>query len=73
MKIRFLRAVLVDVEKPRLDEVWDHLYQKWDEVKVENISVCGRVATMKTYEGDILTNVPLESFEEVKEKAKVVL
>jgi hypothetical protein len=73
MKVRFLRSVLVDVEKTRLNEVWDHLYSKWDEVKVESISVVGKFATIKTYDGDYLTNVPIGSFEEVKAKEKAVL
>ena len=70
MKIRFRRAVLVEVEKTRLQENWDHMYQKWDEIKIESFIPHGRMATIKTIEGDLILNVPLDSFESVEDVKK---
>ena len=65
MKIRILKNVLVEVEKPRLQEVWDKQLYKWDELNVESINVTGKSADICTYEGDILLNVPIEVYEVV--------
>lgn len=70
MKIRFLRDVSVDVEKPRLKEVWDKTFSRWTELKVEQVYVEGSVATLKTYEGDVLVAVPIDSFMEIPEEKK---
>ena len=64
MKIRFTRNVLVEVIKPRLEETWDKEYRKWEELKVESIVGEDKV-TITTKEGDILLDVPLNSFEYV--------
>jgi len=65
MKIRFLKSVLVDVQKARLDEVWDKQYSRWDELNVESLSCSGKKATIYTTEGDTLIDVPVEAFEKV--------
>lgn len=65
-KIRFNQSVTVDLEKPRLDEVWDKTFRRWEEVRAEEI-ISGEDgwSDVVTYDGDILRNVPSESFEVV--------
>jgi hypothetical protein len=70
MKIRFRRTITVDVEKTRLQEVWEHMYQKWDEVQVESVTKVGDVATIRTISGDFLFNVPQDAFETLTEEVK---
>ncbi len=65
MKVRIKKTVLVEVEKPKLGEVWDKQLQRWDELYVENINVAGRFAHLTTYEGDTYIGVPVEAFEVV--------
>jgi hypothetical protein len=65
MKIRILKNVLVEVEKTRLQEVWDKQLYKWDELNVESINVAGKSADICTYEGDILLAVPTDYFVEI--------
>ena len=62
MKIRFVKNVLVEVIKPRLEETWDKEYRKWEELKVESIIGEGNKVTITTSQGDILIDVPLDSF-----------
>lgn len=65
-KIRFKQNVTVDIEKPRLEEVWDKTYRRWDEVRAEEIINGGDgLSDVVTYDGDILRNVPSEAFEVV--------
>ena len=63
MKIRILKNVLVEVEKTRLQEVWDKQLYRWDELNVESINVVGKSADISTYEGDIFLNIPVDSYE----------
>jgi hypothetical protein len=69
MKIRFLRTITVDVEKPRRNEtdLWTKSFNKWDEVRVEDIFVSGHTATLKSYEGEFYFPVPVDSFERLPE------
>ena len=66
MKIRFLKSVLVEVEKTRLQEVWDKQFQRWDELQAESINYAGKSAQICTREGDTILDVPVDSFEVVK-------
>jgi hypothetical protein len=66
MKIRFIRNVLVEVEKTKLQEMWDYHYPKWKELLVESINYSGKSATICTMDKDILADVPIDSFEVVK-------
>lgn len=66
MKIRFVKNITADVEKIRLGEVWDKYFQRWDELSIENIHCSGRSADLVTYDGDIILNVPIDSFEVLK-------
>ena len=66
MKIRILRNVLVEIEKTRLDEVWDKSLQWRDELHVENINVDGKYANLTTYEGDVILQLPTDAYEVVK-------
>jgi len=38
MKIRFIKNVLVIVEKPKLQEDWNRYIRKWTEIKIEAIT-----------------------------------
>ena len=73
MKIRFLRSITVDVEKPRLNEIWDKSFNRWDTIQVEEFFITGKTATLKTYDGDWLVAVPTDSFEKIKEEKKQVV
>ena len=63
MKIRFIRNVLLEVEKPKLEEFWDKQFYKWDEVEVESIIRNSNCVTIITSTGDGLLDVPSDSFE----------
>jgi len=63
MKVRMLKDVLVELGKPRLDEVWDKQLRRWDEIVVEKIDEAGNFAHLTTFEGDVYLHVPLKSFE----------
>jgi hypothetical protein len=63
MKVRFVRNVLVEVEKIKLQEVWDVYLRRWDEVKCEKIDVQGSAAHLTTFDGDTLINVPRDAYE----------
>lgn len=66
MKVRFLRSVLVEVEKPRLGEFWDKQFNRWDELVIESYEEGGNFANLHTFEGDTYWNVPHDTFEIVK-------
>ena len=73
MRIRFLKTITVDVEKPRIHETWDKTFNRWAELQVEEVFLSGKVATLKTYDGDLLLNVPADAFEKMEEKRTVML
>lgn len=66
MKIRIIKPILVEIEKPRINEVWDHYYEKWDELNIESINIIGKFACLTTYDGDIIRLIPKDAFEIVK-------
>jgi hypothetical protein len=66
MKIRILKNVLVEINKIRLDEVWDKSLQRRDELNVESINVDGKYANLTTYDGDVILNIPVDAYEVVK-------
>jgi hypothetical protein len=63
MKIRILKDILVEVEKPKLEEVWDQQLRRWDELNVVSIIDFGKESKIITYDGSIYFNVPNESFD----------
>jgi hypothetical protein len=65
MKIRFLRKITVDIEKPKINEVWDKTFNRWTEIQVLDIFDNGSTATLKTYDGDFILAVPTNAFEKV--------
>ena len=67
MKIRFVKATLIDVHKARLEETWEKHFQRWDEVNADSVTYFGERATVCTAEGDILCDVPINAFEVIKE------
>jgi hypothetical protein len=66
MKIRFVKNVVVDVRKVRLEETWDRSFHRWEEVRVDNIIDNGESVDLVTYEGDVIENVPADAFEVVR-------
>lgn len=73
MKIRFLKTVAVDMENPRMKDSWFKTFNRWDELKVEEIFLSGKVATLKTYDGEFVLGVPADAFEKLEEKRTVTL
>ena len=66
MKIRFIKSALVEVDKIKLQEVWDKSFTRWDEVEAESITYIKNCAEIRTREGDTLLDVPVDSFEVVQ-------
>lgn len=65
MKVRILKSKLVEVEKTKLQEVWDKQLNRWDELSVEAVQPNGRTANLVTFDGDVYRDVPVEAFEVV--------
>ena len=63
MKIRFLKNWCGEIEKKRLQEVWDISYSRWSEVNVEAVAEKGKTVDLQTYDGDTLLDVPVECFK----------
>lgn len=68
MKVRILKSVTVDVQKARIDELWDKQLRKWDELNVDQAlpSGDGRTFNLVTDEGDVYLFVPADAFEVLK-------
>lgn len=66
-KVRFLKTVAVEVEKPRIGEFWDKSFNRWDELVVDDYEESGNFANLHK-DGDIYWNVPRAAFEFVTEK-----
>jgi hypothetical protein len=74
MKIRFIKSILVEIEKPKLEEVWDKQFYKWDELLISNKSedlyvrqtIGEKKVNLLTFDGDLLRDVPVNSFEVLK-------
>lgn len=66
MKVRILKDVLVELGKPRLDEVWDKQLSRWDEFPIEKIDRAGNFANLFLFDGDVYMHVPLQAFELIK-------
>ena len=67
MKIRIKKTVLVEVEKTKLNEVWDKQLCRWDELNVEKMDIQGKFTNLTTRDGDVYLMVPSESFEVVQQ------
>jgi len=66
MKIRFIKNWCGEEYKKRLDETWDVSYSSWSEIKVEQVDVFpNKVANLIKEDGNIVLDVPVESFETV--------
>lgn len=63
MKVRILKSILVEIEKPRLEEVWDKQLNRWDELSIETIQSNGESVNLVTYDGDVYLNIPSDHFE----------
>jgi hypothetical protein len=64
----------VDVEKPKLQEIWNKTYYRWNEVNINQINQDKNYAIIETDDEDYLIDVPVDSFEIVKEeKNKFIL
>lgn len=64
MKIRFVKNTSVDIIKVNLDEIWPKYFYKNDELLIERINYSKQSATLETVDGDIITDIPIEAFEE---------
>lgn len=75
MKIRFLKTLTLDVENPRMEDVWYKTFPKWKELSIEEIytTANGRYVTLKTTDGDYILNVPVDSFEKLKEEKRPIV
>ena len=65
MKVRIKKSVLVEVEKAKINEIWDKQLSRWDELNVADMDVQGKFANLVTTDGDVYLSVPVESFEVV--------
>lgn len=65
MKIRILKNVLIEVEKTKLQEVWDKELRQWEELNAEEIENLGSTSQITTYSGDIYY-IPNNAFEVLK-------
>jgi hypothetical protein len=66
-RVRFEKSVLVEVEKPRLQEVWDKQFNRWDELVVQAYEEAGNFANLHDLDGNTYWNVPRDSFIFLKE------
>lgn len=73
MKIRFLKTLTLDVESPRMEEVWYKTFPKWAELYVDEIYISEKNATFKIENGDFILNVPLDAFEKLKEEKRAIV
>lgn len=63
MKILMLRNVDVDVDKPRLNEVWPKYLSRNDMFSIDKIEDIGNdVVNLVLDNGDVLLEVPKNSF-----------
>jgi hypothetical protein len=53
----------VEVEKTKLQEVWDKQINRWDELLIETIHPNGDAVDLVSYDGDVYLNVPKDYFE----------
>lgn len=65
MKVRIKKTVLVEIEKRKLNEIWDKQLSRWDELNVANMDVQGRFANLTTTDGDVYLLVPTDAYEVV--------
>ena len=63
MKVRIKKTVLVEVEKYKLNEVWDKQLCRWDELNVEKVDVQGKFANLLAEDGDVYLSVPTDAYE----------
>lgn len=63
MKILMIRNVDVDVDKPRLNEVWPKYLSRNDSFSIDKIEEIGNdVVNLVLDNGDVLLEVPKNSF-----------
>ena len=63
MKIRIKRDVLIEVQKTKLDEVWDKPLYRGNELHIETVSAEGKWANLTTYDQDVYLQVPVDAYE----------
>ena len=63
MKIRIKRDILVEIEKIRLDEVWDKLLYRGNELHIDSAIKEGKWANLTDYDGDVILNIPVDTYE----------
>lgn len=65
VKIKFRKTLWVDVNKVRLEEVWDREFRTGEELIVETISDGGPTTAILLPEGDVLLDVPVDAYEQI--------
>ncbi len=71
MKIRFLKNTAVQVIEFKTQEVFDRTYKKWDTIRVASIvNEDGLISDVITEDRDIMVNVPMRSYEIMKQEEK---
>ena len=73
MKIRFIQTLSVNVINPTVDEDYLKSYNKWDEFFVDRIDYSGSLATVFSYDGIILMDVPVGTFEIFESNSRSVV
>jgi hypothetical protein len=63
MKVRINKDVLVEVEKTKIDEVWDKQLRRWDEFQLTSIDIVGNYANFTTFDEDVYLQVPTDAFD----------
>jgi len=65
MKIRIKRDILVEINKSRLNEVWDKTLYRGNELHIDNAIVEGKWANLTDYDGDVILNIPVDAYEKL--------
>ena len=66
MKIRILKNCLVEIEKKRLQEIWDKQLYRGNELHIDSAIVEGKWANLTTYDGDVIQQIATDAFEVIK-------
>lgn len=64
MKIKFVKTIRADLDKPRLQEVWSRVYREHQCYAVEQIEkTSDKYSNLVLDDGDIILQVPVSAYE----------
>ena len=66
MRIRILKSILVEMYKPKIDEVWDKHLNRWTELDIKSAMINGSYADLHSFNGDIYRDIPLLFLEVIQ-------